>query len=122
MLSMNRLRCNKITDHGEKEEPGPGSCSPWVLYSCSRAPQHRCVPLSQHAPDSLSTETVVRTAVLCHHVRRGISTKNVDSCFIPKTNVKSTVFQMRLGVLGRVVVDPSAVVQIKNVLKIGKRV
>ena len=23
MLSMNRLRCNKITDHGEKEEPLP---------------------------------------------------------------------------------------------------
>lgn len=76
------------------------------------------MPLGQHTSGFLLTDTVERAAMLCHHFRRGISNKNVDSCFIPETNVKSTVFQMRLGVLGRVIVDLSTIIQIKNVLKI----
>lgn len=39
--------------HGEKEELGQEAAA-WVLYSCSRAPQHRYA--EEHASDSLSTE------------------------------------------------------------------
>lgn len=92
----------------------PGSRIPVV-----RAPQHRSLPLRRHLSDLLLTERDGSAcSMLCHRFIRGMSNKNVDSCFTPETNIKSTILQMSLGVLGKMIVDPSTILQIKIFVKI----